>query len=227
MKKLFALLLVIVTVFSLNSCMIINYFSNLNVQHRQLKEAILFTNENGDTASEQLDYIEELLSNLPDSTKDTATIREQYNKIKTEFDTLNNSYRTMQQRHDAAMTLLKYDEKYDDWNLNNLVLQNMLEDDAVFGAVLFATWKNSSGYYIEFFEKTSNDTWFHYNIPTNEKSGVEYYYYIENNVLGFCPQKDSSAKFPVWGILEVSYDEIHIFCYANTTHYYLKNVSDK
>lgn len=227
MKKLFALLLVIVTVFSLNSCMVINYFSNLNVQHRQLKEAILFTNENGDTASEQLEYIAELLRYLPDSYRDTATIKIQYDKIKTEFDTLNNIYRTMQQRHDAAMTLLKYDEAFPDWNLNNLVLQNMLEKSFVFSVVLFATWKNSSGYYIQFYEKISNETWFRTNIPNSKKENTDYFYYIDQNVIGYQPTTDASSAFPAYGILEVSYDEIHIFCYANATHYYLSNVSDK
>ena len=229
MKKIIAVVLLMVTLFSLTSCAAISNLINPELERKYSKvlemTQFLYVVD-GYNILNKIPYhfieLEELLDEFPPLYKDIAEIKDECKYLKMYFKALFNDNLSYSERHDVAMKLLKLGN-YNNWNLERAIFHYM-SDQTILQVVLFGEWSNDH-YFLYFGEQNEGNIWIRYNLPTDERKDEKYYYYIDNRAIGFCLKSNETSKFLSFRIVDISYNQVKIYCIFNGEYYTLSNNS--
>ena len=178
------------------------------------------------SAMECLDY-------LPDSYKDTKSIKITYEKV---------HYYLFDYRRNESLAcyaeLAKIQKSDYRWNF-----ERMFENISFFD-IYNVRWEGSdkiyvdygwfSGYvtpYFKYIDNQDSET-FDTNLPNKKESGKSYYFYTEfqsdSTIIGFLNQKNSSDKFQAYRISDIRYNpekdifSLNVYCYSDNKTYKLQ-----
>ncbi len=229
MKKIIAVVLLMVTLFSLTSCATISNLINPELERKYSKvlemTQFLYVVD-GYNIINKIPYhfieLEELLDEFPPLYKDIAEIKDECKYLKMYFKALFNDNLSYSERHDAAMKLLKLGN-YNNWNLERAIFHYM-SDQTILEVVLFGEWSNER-HSLYFSEGNESQIWLYTNLPNDKREDKEYYYYIDNRAIGYYLKDDETSKFLSFRIVDISYNQVKIYCISNGLYYTLNNNS--
>ena len=228
MKKIISLLLLVTILISCTSCAAISniFHPELETKYTRVLEMIqfLYVEEGVDLfegVPRHFTVLENLLEEFPPFYLDIDEIKEECKIFKMYFKSLFDKSASYSERHDVAMTLLKKGN-YNGWNFERAIFHYMSYQD-ILEVVLFGEWGSSYSFY--FSEKDDNDIWLYTNLPNDKESGVTYFFFIDNRVIGYESADGNSVKFNAYRIVDISFNEVKIYCFSNNKYYTLENNS--
>lgn len=231
MKKIIAVVLLIIIMFSFVSCTTIANIVNPDYKddYNDLLDMLLFLDvEDGynplTKRPNHLSKIKSILDEFPPFYKDIADIKQEYDQLEPLFKSLFDITSSYSERHKTAMHLLEIDSKYPKWDLARAIFHYM-SDESILQVVLLGRWEDSSGNFLGFSEIEESDIWFSTNLLTDKQSDQEYYYYTANRAIGYYLKNDESSKFLSFRIVDISHSTINVYCYKDNTYYKLHNAT--